>query len=87
MDLIPILSTIILVATIVTMILAVGSYIVYKARERRKPRKVWGSWSEDKEVVQKEFFRRFTLEGMEGTVQETAGGEEPVDEEDEEEDA
>ncbi len=33
MELIPILSTIILVATISTFILAVGAYILYKIRE------------------------------------------------------
>lgn len=35
MELIPILSMIILVATISTFILAVGSYILYKIRERK----------------------------------------------------
>jgi hypothetical protein len=35
MELIPILSMIILIATISTFILAVGSYILYKVRERR----------------------------------------------------
>ncbi len=35
MELIPILSMIILVATISTFILAVGSYILYKVRERK----------------------------------------------------
>ncbi len=38
MELIPILSTIILVATISTFILAVGAYILYKIRERKTPR-------------------------------------------------
>lgn len=37
MELIPILSTIILVATISTFILAVGAYILYKIRERKTP--------------------------------------------------
>ena len=36
MELIPILSTIILVATICTFILAVGAYILYKVREGRQ---------------------------------------------------
>ncbi len=36
MELIPILSTIILVATICTFILAIGAYILYKAREGRQ---------------------------------------------------
>ncbi len=35
MELIPILSTIILVATISTFILAIGAYILYKVRERK----------------------------------------------------
>jgi len=35
MELIPILSTIILVATICTFMLAIGAYILYKIRERR----------------------------------------------------
>ncbi|MDP4114954.1 MAG: hypothetical protein Q8903_02400 [Bacteroidota bacterium] len=35
MELIPILSTIILVATMMTFILAIGAYILYKVRERR----------------------------------------------------
>jgi hypothetical protein len=35
MELIPILSTIILVATICTFILAIGAYILYKIREKR----------------------------------------------------
>ena len=35
MELIPILSTIILVATISTFILAIGAYILYKVRESR----------------------------------------------------
>ncbi len=35
MELIPVLSTIILVATITTFILAIGAYILYKRREKR----------------------------------------------------
>ncbi len=35
MELIPILATIILVATICTFILAIGAYILYKIRERK----------------------------------------------------
>jgi uncharacterized ion transporter superfamily protein YfcC len=34
MELIPILSTIILVATICTFILAIGAYVLYKVREK-----------------------------------------------------
>lgn len=40
MELVPILSTIILVATIVTFILAIGAYVLYKVRERRGERAV-----------------------------------------------
>jgi hypothetical protein len=35
MELIPILSTIILIATISTFLLAIGAYILYKVRERK----------------------------------------------------
>jgi hypothetical protein len=35
MELIPILSTIVLIATIMTFILAIGAYILYKVRESR----------------------------------------------------
>jgi hypothetical protein len=37
MNLIPLLSTIILIATIVTIIIAVGSYLAFKVREARSP--------------------------------------------------
>ena len=37
-DLIPILSTIILATTIVTIILAIGSYVAYKLRDKRRMR-------------------------------------------------
>lgn len=40
MELIPILSTIILVATISTFLLAIGAYILYKIRERKYQRSV-----------------------------------------------
>lgn len=36
MELLPILSTIILMATVATLILAVAAYVLYKLRERRK---------------------------------------------------
>lgn len=38
-DLIPILSTIILATTIVTIVLAVGSYAAYKLRDRGRARR------------------------------------------------
>jgi heme/copper-type cytochrome/quinol oxidase subunit 2 len=48
------LSTIILVAFIVTIVLAVGSYVAYKVRERRRPSASSGAASD--EPV---FFERF----------------------------
>ena len=48
------LSTIILVSFIVTLILAVGSYLAYKVRERRRPA-VFGPGDGDEPV----FFERF----------------------------
>jgi len=37
MDIVPYLSAVILITTIFTLILAVGSYIAFKMRGRRKP--------------------------------------------------
>jgi len=37
MELIPLLSTIVLVATIVTIIFAIFSYAAYRSREKRMP--------------------------------------------------
>lgn len=38
MDIIPILSTVILIATIVTLIVAITSYVVFRVKERQKSR-------------------------------------------------
>ena len=38
MDIVPYLSAVILITTIFTLLLAVGSYIAFKMRNRRKPR-------------------------------------------------
>jgi hypothetical protein len=38
LDLVPILSTVILATTIVTIILAIGSYFAYKMRDKRRAR-------------------------------------------------
>lgn len=51
------LSTIILVAFIVTVVLAIGSYAAYKMRERRRPTPVPGT--SDEPV----FFERFYPRG------------------------
>lgn len=53
MDLNSVLSTIIIVAFVVTVVLAVGSYMLYKLRERRRPRT---AFDPSKENV---FFERF----------------------------
>jgi hypothetical protein len=37
MDIIPILSTVILSTTFATLVLAVGSYLAFKLRDKRKP--------------------------------------------------
>ncbi len=42
MDIIPLLSTIIVIATIVTILFAVASYVVFKLRERRRARPLQG---------------------------------------------
>jgi len=38
LDLVPYLSAVILVATIATILLAVGSYAAFKLRDKRKPK-------------------------------------------------
>jgi hypothetical protein len=37
MDIVPILSTVILSTTFATLVLAVGSYLAFKLRDKRKP--------------------------------------------------
>lgn len=62
-DLIPILSTIILATTIVTIILAIGSYFAYKLRDKRRVR------SGGKEPIDEEparAFRRYRPGGLSG---------------------
>jgi len=54
MELIPILSTIILVATISTFILAIGAYILYKIRESRPPEVVSRKKIHEAELVEPE---------------------------------
>ncbi len=38
MELIPLLSTIILIATIVTIVFAFASYLAYRSREKKQPK-------------------------------------------------
>ena len=49
------LSTIVLVAFIVTVVLAIGSYLAYKARERRRPRSQYAQGAAGEPI----FFERF----------------------------
>ena len=56
MDLIPLLSTIIVVATAITIVFAVASYILFKVRERRRARPVRGVVN-GKLVGEPQFFR------------------------------
>jgi hypothetical protein len=56
-DLIPILSTIILATTIVTIVLAVGSYAAYKLRDKRRVRRKVLASDEEEEPLRP--FRRY----------------------------
>ncbi len=58
MDLIPLLSTIILVATIVTIVFAVFSYLAYRAREKKTPR-VRGKAAGGQLMLDPQFFKRY----------------------------
>jgi len=55
MDLVPVLSTIVLVATLATLVLGVLSYVAFRSRERRSPSLAAGTGSA------KQFFVRLTL--------------------------
>ncbi len=61
MDLIPVLSSVIVLATIATIILALLSYLAFKLRDRRSRSSV------PQEV---RFFRRFVPEGLEAAAAE-----------------
>lgn len=58
MELIPLLSTVILVATVVTIVFAVFSYLAYRAREKKVPRLATGS-GEKQILLDPQFFRRY----------------------------
>ena len=53
MELIPLLSTIILSATIITILFAAFSYIAYRARDKRRPAEL------STEGEERLFFRRY----------------------------
>jgi len=58
MSAIPILSTIVMVATGATIVLAVASYVLYRLREIRKKRKE-GRIRQDRDSEQKYFDRYY----------------------------
>ncbi len=58
MELIPLLSTIILVATIVTIIFAAFSYVAYRAREKKAP-PVRTAPTEGEILLNPQFFKRY----------------------------
>lgn len=58
MELIPLLSTIILVATIVTIIFALFSYLAYRAREKKMPHTASGL-TEKQILLDPQFFKRY----------------------------
>ena len=60
MDIIPLLSTIIVVATIVTIVFAVASYVLFKMRERRQARPTQGIINGEL-VGEPQFFRIFKV--------------------------
>jgi hypothetical protein len=55
MNIVPILSTVIVVATLATLMLAIGSYLAFKLRERRRPKPKAGTAA----APEKTFFVRY----------------------------
>lgn len=56
MELIPLLSTIILAATIVTIVFAAFSYVAYRARERKAPTSASPA---EGGAIEPQFFKRY----------------------------
>ncbi len=59
MELIPLLSTVILVATVVTIVFAVVSYLAYRAREKKVPRVTTSTMDKQQILLEPQFFRRY----------------------------
>lgn len=59
MDIVPILSAIVLTATLATLILGVLSYVAFRARERRRPT------TETRRAESRRFLVRYTLDAPE----------------------
>jgi hypothetical protein len=66
-DIVPILSTIVLIATLATLILGVVSYAVFRLRERRAPRADTGG------TTAKQFFVRYHDRGGEDEARHSVG--------------
>jgi hypothetical protein len=80
MKVVPFFSIAILVATIASIVLAIGSYAAYRLRERRKPNRNFP----ERETQDLAFFRRYHPESRHsGAVEGTGAG--PAIESDEEE--
>jgi hypothetical protein len=56
MEIIPILSTVLLGATVVTILFALFSYVAYRVRERKRPKP-----SSAPQAAEPRFFRRYHL--------------------------
>lgn len=65
------LSTIVLVAFIVTVVLAIGSYLAYKARERRRPRSSQMDGGGGEPIFFERFFPQRADASAAGTPRET----------------
>jgi hypothetical protein len=59
MELYPLLSTIILVATFVTIVFALFSYLAYRAREKKAPRMLNLRPPEKQAPLNPQFFKRY----------------------------
>jgi len=59
MELIPLLSTVILVATLVTIVFAAFSYLAYRARERKGPGAATASTDRAQILLEPQFFKRY----------------------------
>ncbi|MCX7192925.1 MAG: hypothetical protein NTY60_04780 [Proteobacteria bacterium] len=65
MDLVSIFSTVVLVTTIVTLILALAAYFAYKVREWRKPKSSGGGKISADGVFEPIFLKRHMLSSLE----------------------
>lgn len=64
MDLVSIFSTIVLVTTIATLVMAIAAYFAYKVREWRKPKTFSRGQISDDEPFEPIFLRRHMLNNL-----------------------